>query len=365
MHRIDSPGNVGGLFSEGTPGIVEATELDADWFNAVQEELANTIEDFGGTLVKGTNDQLSAILALMLGPVAGGRLTLTSGTGVTTTDVTAATTVYYTPHAHARVVLYDGTRWNVHTFAEMSQTTSDSTKSPAAVANSSNYDVFAWNDAGTLRATRGPAWSSDTARGTGAGTTELEFFQGRWVNKIAITNGPAARRGLYLGTIRSDGSAQVNDSAALRHVWNMFNRVARPMRAIETATSWDYTTLTLRQANANTSNQLDCVIGMADVQVSAEVHAAFRNSDANGANALVGVGLDSTSALAAGCINSYAHSLSGDVNSTGAAWKGYPGIGRHYITWLEASVAVGTTTWSGDEGDATLFQSGIHGELLA
>jgi hypothetical protein len=246
----------------------------------------------------------------------------------------------------------------------MSQATTDATKSPAAVAVDSNYDVFVWNDASTLRATRGPAWTSDTARGTGAGTTELELYDGRWVNKIAITNGPAARRGLYVGTIRSDGSSQINDSFAKRHVWNMYNRLPRPMRATDPATSWTYTTLTLRQANANTANQLDYVIGMVETMVSAEVHASFSNSDASGVNVIVGIGLDSTSALASGCINSYAHSFSGHVNSTGAAWRGFPGIGRHTLVWLEASVVGGTTTWAGDEGDPTFFQTGIHGELI-
>lgn len=49
MHRIDSPGNVGGLFDEGTPGVTEATELDADWFNAVQEELRNLVVNLPST----------------------------------------------------------------------------------------------------------------------------------------------------------------------------------------------------------------------------------------------------------------------------------------------------------------------------
>jgi hypothetical protein len=61
-------------------------------------------------------------------------------------------------------------------FTEMSQATTDATKSPAAVANSSVYDIFLMERfSGTLRATRGPAWSSDTSRGTGAGTSEIDF----------------------------------------------------------------------------------------------------------------------------------------------------------------------------------------------
>jgi hypothetical protein len=71
MHRIDSPGNVGGLFDEGVPNVTEATELDADWFNAVQEELCKLVEDLptvgAGTLVKGTYDQVYTQLLATFG----------------------------------------------------------------------------------------------------------------------------------------------------------------------------------------------------------------------------------------------------------------------------------------------------------
>ena len=84
------------------------------------------------------------------------------------------------------------------------------TKSPAAATTNSNYDLFVWNDGGTYRCTRGPAWSSDTARGTGAGTTELQLLNGILTNKNAITNGPAANKGTYVGTVRTNGSSQVD-----------------------------------------------------------------------------------------------------------------------------------------------------------
>src|SRR5207302_1105083 len=116
-----------------------------------------------------------------------GRLTLASGTPVMTSDQAAKTTVYYSPYVGQFVPIYDGTRFiATDTGGELSQATTDTTKSPAAVAANSNYDVFVWNDAGTVRATRGSAWTSDTARGTGAGTTELQRLNGIWTNKNAI-----------------------------------------------------------------------------------------------------------------------------------------------------------------------------------
>lgn len=54
MHRIDSDGHVNFRFSEAPP----STEIDADWMNAVQEEICNLIEAMGISLVKGNYTQL-------------------------------------------------------------------------------------------------------------------------------------------------------------------------------------------------------------------------------------------------------------------------------------------------------------------
>lgn len=301
-----------------------------------------------------------AWVALALGP--GGRVSISTGTPVPTSDVTAATTVYYTPYKHNFVQLYDGMGWANHTFSEMSQATSDATKSPAAVANNSNYDVFVWNDAGTLRATRGPAWTSDTARGTGAGTTELTRVDGRWVNAVSITNGPAAQRGLYVGTIRSNGSAQINDSLALRHVWNTYNRVARPMQVIEATNTWTYSTAAFRQANGATTNQLDMVRGLNEDAVVARVQAFASNSTATERGVAVGIGLDSTTVFSG--VSGFI-SVAGNAKAiSGAAYTGLPGLGRHFLAWLERGDGTDVQTWYGDNGGAML-QSGIQGSAPA
>lgn len=299
-------------------------------------------------------------------PTALGRLTLTSNTPVTTSDVTDATTIYFTPYKGNVVSLYDGATWIPTIFTELSQATTDTTKSPAAVANNSNYDLFVWNDSGTLRCTRGPAWTSDTARGTGAGTTELEVLEGRYVNKIAITNGPAAQRGLYVGTVRSDGSAQINDSLALRHVWNNYNRVARPMRVVEATASWTYTTATWRQANAATSNQLDVVRGLNEDSQKFEVNGMHNNNGVNGYNASVGIGVDSTSANSAHFTTAANVGGASGITFDRAVYDGFPGLGRRYFTWLELSGAFGTTTWYGTGNiNSAPYACGISGEVMA
>ena len=73
MHRIDTPSAAAGnLFTNGNPSLnILATEVDADWLNTQQEEIANVVEGEGIALSRVQNDQLRvAILSMIarLGP---------------------------------------------------------------------------------------------------------------------------------------------------------------------------------------------------------------------------------------------------------------------------------------------------------
>ena len=133
-----------------------------------------------------------------------GRLTLSPGTPIMTATVSGVAATYYTPYTGTWVPLWNGTTFvptNVGA-TDLVQSVTDTTKSPAATVANKNYDMFVWNDTGTIRCTRGPGWGSDTARGgSPAGITRVN---GLWVNSFAITNGPAAQFGLYVGTVRSN-----------------------------------------------------------------------------------------------------------------------------------------------------------------
>lgn len=72
MHRVDSPGSVNGLFQNGNPVVgQQATQLLADWFNDVQENLAKVIEDAGLELEKGNWELLREAIVLMISGVVG------------------------------------------------------------------------------------------------------------------------------------------------------------------------------------------------------------------------------------------------------------------------------------------------------
>ncbi len=299
----------------------------------------------------------------------GGRITLATGDPVPSSNQTGKTTVYYTPYKHNIVWLYDGAKFVPKVFTELSQTTADNTKSPAAVANNSNYDLFVWNDAGTLRCTRGPAWTSDTVRGTGAGTTELERVQGRWVNKVDITNGPAAQRGLFVGSVRSDGSAQINDSsggnatAALRHVSNAYNVARRGMGSYETADNWTYTTNAYRPMNNNTAIRLDYLSCLGEHGVDARASFAYQNGGGS-AVATASIGVNATDTAHADATRPVFNSV--DANEQVDAFSMLatnPGLGQYDLYPLENGLGAANGVWLGDNGGN--YNHGIQGWVMA
>ena len=296
-------------------------------------------------------------------PAPGGRLTLESGVPASTSDQLSKTTLYYTPHLHGFVSLYNGTHWFVSKFSEVSQTLADTTKSPAAAAVNSVYDIFLWSDEGTLRISRGPAWSSATSRGTGAGTTELERLDGVWVNKIAINNGPAAQRGLYVGTIATDGdgangelnmmfepAAAAGGTNNRLDVWNMYNRVEVSSLVRDSTDTWNYATATWRSFNNSASNRVTLVLGQQEDAVDAFSHV-FQSTGSGGVNCYSGIGIDSTSAMSVATA-----SLLNAIAGWSCKYSGKPGLGRRFVQQLEqGSGAQGT--FYGDNGAPSLTQS--------
>ncbi|MEK9810444.1 MAG: hypothetical protein VW362_08350 [Candidatus Nanopelagicales bacterium] len=271
-----------------------------------------------------------------------GRLTLTSATPVTTADVTAATTLYWALYGGNRITLYTGSAWVTLTTAQLSIAV------PATT--STMYDVFLDYNSGTPQLAV-LAWTNDTTRATALTTQD----------GVYVKTGATTQR--YVGSFRTTGvSGQTEDSAAKRYVWNYYNRKSRPMHVFDTTDSWTYTTATWRQARASTANQLDFVIGVSEDRVQVSVLGAAYSTNA-GVGVAIGIGLDSTSANDAsssrGLFNTPATNYT--VTST-AFWRGFPGVGRHTLVWLEWSAATGTTTWLGDDG-GSLVQTGIQGEI--
>jgi len=295
-----------------------------------------------------------------------GRLTLTTALPVTTSDVTAAGTVYYTPTVGDQLPIYDGSSFVPTTFAELSLVLNSNSGHAGYHQSGKGFDCFVFNDAGTIRLGTGPAWSSDTARGSGAGTTELELYKGVLVNKVSITlrfgtsSGDtvsvAARKATYVGSFYCTANGQTEDSKAKRMLYNRYVQKERLLLRQEATDSWTYTTATLRQANGSAANQVEVFRGLDEELVHLDLKVGGVNSGGN--FIAVAIGLDSTSAKAADSLASLAG------NQPQASYRGLAGLGRHYLSWLEWSTASGTTTWYGDNG-GSVAQSGLSGSTKA
>ncbi len=291
----------------------------------------------GSTWYELARSSSSSTLAIGL---CSGRLTLTTGTPVTTADVTAATTVYWTPYNGNSCALYDGSAsWTIRSFSETSIAL-------GADAADTNYDVFAYDNSGTLAIER-LAWTNNTTRAT---SLALQ-------NGVLVKSGATTRR--YVGTYRTTSVVgQTEDSVLLRLVWNYHNRVRRALRVTDATASWNYTTATVRQARNAATNWVQIVVGWAEALVDLTVIAHAENTDV-GVDIVAGIGEDTMATIHANNIGRYVETPAvGAVVQIKGQLQKNPTVGYHFYGWLEYSEAVGTTTWYGSPG---LLVSGLTG----
>lgn len=69
-HRVDTAGNVAGMFADKVPGVSAGTVVDDEWLNAVQEEYIEPIDLAGDTLDKTKRDQLASAVAVRIDTIA-------------------------------------------------------------------------------------------------------------------------------------------------------------------------------------------------------------------------------------------------------------------------------------------------------
>lgn len=263
-----------------------------------------------------------------------GRLTLTAGTPVTVTDVTAAVSVFFTPYKGNRIALFDGTAtWAVFTFVE-------TTLSIGTISSGLPVDIFGSAVNGAL-ALNLVGWTNGTTR-----ATALTLQDG-----VLVQTGATNKR--YLGTFYTTSATTTEDSLAKRYLWNYYNRVPRRLRRQESnnANSWAYTTATVRQANGNVLNQVALVVGWPEVTLQLRLNTTVANST-GGATAHVqsGIGADSltvfdTTDTAGGQVDCTLANAQVAITAQNLV---QPVIGFHFYAWLEWSAAVGTTTWNGN-----------------
>lgn len=262
------------------------------------------------------------------GLIPSGRLTLTSNVPITSTDVTAATTVYFTPYGGRVIELFNGAFWQLYTFSQIALSIS-------GFAANTNFDVWARPVGSNNIAVDTTAWSSDTTRAVALTT----------LNGIDVKSTDFTRR--LIGTFRTTGSVgQTEDSVAKRFVSNpIYSSVPRVMNVNDATATWNYSTAAWRQVNASTANQLDMVCCSAR---PVQVISTGQVTSTAAVNCAIGVGIDSVPAASA-ALNSLSPSVTAAGTSVNlwAYYAGTPGAGRHFITWIEYGGGSGTQTWLG------------------
>jgi hypothetical protein len=209
------------------------------------------------------------------------RLTLGAGIAVTTTDVTAAGTLYTAPITGDRISLYTGAYWK--TFASNLPY-----KALSGLTGGKPYDVFMYLS-GTTPTLEFLEWTDATTR-----ATELTYASGAYV--LTKLGDPTRR---YLGTFYTTGTTTTEDSDTKRYLWNYYHRKPRKLKKFETTDTWTYNVNTWRQANGAAANQVDFVIGVMEDLLTVDCRAMGQDAGATITSFAAAVGLDSTTAPAA------------------------------------------------------------------
>lgn len=237
----------------------------------------------------------------------------------------ANTTLYLTPRTGNDIGVYSGSSWSILASAEVSIALGTLTASLP-------YDVFAYNNAGTLTLEL-LAWTSGTAR-----ATALVRQDGVWSKTGALT-----RR--YAGTIYTISTTTTEDSEENRCVYTPFRPIPSMARMDRTADDWGYNGI-LRQANGLAANQLQVLVGLPGnvAQVNLNV---WGQTTSTTTDAISAIGYNSTSSWypKSGAMQAKVNASSlSDYRFSLAQCLVMPmPVGIQQFVWLEAAASAGTS----------------------
>jgi hypothetical protein len=304
-------------------------------------------------------------------PTPQGRLTLTTQTPVINADVTAATTIYYTPYTGLLIPIYNGTN-----FIASSIVSEISMALVAAHAASNIYDLFIFSLSGVVTLGSGPSWSAGSggsitagscARGTGAGGTALARLNGILTNAVSMTmtygtggsagstTTVAANRATYVGSMFMDTTnGQVSCYVSWGQsrkwgLWNAYNREPITVQCGDSTASWPYTTQTVREANGSTANTIVIFSGLAEEPYALTYLDNFQTAAATACGVTIGIGFNTTTTFA-GMRGSYSSSIGTQLNISSSLLGSYPAapsLGINNINALEEAVPPGGATMLG------------------
>jgi hypothetical protein len=349
---------IGGLTQKASPAGTDLVLIqDQAASGALKYALISAVGSVGSV---GSVNGLAGSVILWAPPQ--GRLSLTSGAAVMTSGVAAATVVYYVAYAGKNIPIYNGTQ--VAEYQICAANTVGACQLSVTMGSNwtttSIYDWFVAYNGGTPTLCSGPAWTSSSARGTGAGTTQLAQIDGINSNAVQITcntsNGSsitvAANQGTYVGTTLTGAAGQTNfvygaastgGTAALIGIWNAYNRVTQSTQVNDTTSSWTYAVAnTWRAADNSATARGTFIRGLAEGSIRGTYYALAQAGSAT--NAEAGVGLDSTTAF---CGVTAVFTISASLNSAAADCVATPGIGTHFLSAIEFNSTTTASTFFG------------------
>jgi hypothetical protein len=277
-----------------------------------------------------------------------GRLTLVSGTPVQIADQVNKTAIFYTPYIGSMLPILSGTNFIAGNFSELTLTLNTS-----AHLSGNLYDIFAFLNAGVRTLGTGPAWSTATSRGTGAGTTQVSALQGLQTNANTITLkngtntfagigvGQAVLLGTFYATANGQTGAAFKPTAAaggsnnIIGISNLYNRIKQPAICRDSNTSWTYATANWRQMDNSASNRINVVDCLGISPAKAHLQVSLSPGTAGNSFA-IGVNLNSASATP--------NIFSITIQPTGSNYipassdeSFYPSLGFNYYQAMEES----------------------------
>lgn len=339
------------------------------------------------TVVKSTNSDaaisLSGTAEVFITPLAAdlfkvvlpqNRLTLTSGTAITTSDVTGATSIYLTA---GQSITSDGKSITHDAAAQLTLPLNSNSGHAGYHQSGKNFDVFRINDGGTIRIGTGPAWTSDTARGSGASTTEIHAFgnTGVWTNANTMTvrfgtlSGDtvsvAADRAVYLGSFRATANGQTEDSAGKRFLYNLYNQARRTLVRNYATVSWTFSTTTpgsgaYKIANSVSTNMVEVLSGLAGGGVS--VHARGIHIG-DGTSREIGIGIGLGSSTTSSHTTGQVANTSSIRDNSFAEYEGFLALGYQDFRWLEQCFSAGITVTSYGVSADSRLKCGLSGVI--
>ena len=276
---------------------------------------------------------------------AEGRITLTPGTPVMTSTVTAATAIYYSPYNGSFISIFNGTNLASYQFTSSASDINGLglTLGTSWAANTI-YDVFATLSAGSPVLCT-VAWSSSSARATG-----LSIYNGLQTNGSSATcrTGNASTltmaqyQGTYLGSFYTNGTAGQVDynfgtsaatpSAASFGVYNYYNQVLVTTNIQDQGSGYTYSSATIRQARGAANMQVKFLLGISEKSVAAFLVSGVASAATAGSYTNFGVGLDSTTTF--GVPFGQCETPAAVVFTCQFASGGYftPAMGSHLVT---------------------------------